>query len=363
VSEAVPASSLFAEVVGQEHAVAALRAAATQPVHAYLLRGAAGSGALAAAHAFAAALLCPDGGCGVCVTCGAAQAGSDPDLHVIHRRGASLSVEDVQRMVALAQRRPLQAARQVVIVTDVHLAAASAPALLKTLEEPPGATVFVLLADDITPELATVASRCVQIPFPPVPRAVMVDWLTGRGVAPAIAAVVADSSGGNPDRARVMVEDPDVAERAALWSSVPDQLTGTGVVAAELVRGLLASAERAVEPLRLEHAHELERLTEEAAAFGEKTLPGRKEIMDRHQREERRWRTDALRAGLGALARAYRDRMVTQAAGAGAMADTHAQAAAEAVSLITGVAQALPRNPQEALLLQSLLVRLGALSV
>ena len=61
--------------------------------------------------------------------------------------------------------------------------------------------------------------------------------------------MVADTSGGNPERARVMIEDPDVAARAALWSSVPDQLNGTGVVAAELARGLLASADRAVEPL------------------------------------------------------------------------------------------------------------------
>jgi hypothetical protein len=118
-----------------------------------------------------------------------------------------------------------------------------------------------------------------------------------------------------------------------------------------------------VEPLRSEHARELERLTEEATEFGEKTLPGRKEIMDRHQREERRWRTDALRGGLGALARAYRDRMVAQATASGATADAHAHAAAEAVTLITDVARALPRNPQESLLLQSLLVRLGALSV
>ena len=91
-------------------------------------------------------------------------------------------------------------------------------------------------------------------------------------------------------------------------------------------------------------------------------MPGRKEITDRHQREERRWRTDALRAGLGALARAYRDRMTAQAIGGGAGAGVHAQAAAEAVRLITEAAQALPRNPQESLLLQSLLVRLGALS-
>jgi len=357
-----PAADLFAEVVGQGQAVAALRAAAARPVHAYLLRGAAGNGGLIAAHAFAAALLCPDGGCGSCRTCRAARAGSDPDLHVIHRSGAMLSVDDVHRLVVLAQRRPLQAARQVVIVTDVHLGGRAAPALLKTLEEPPGATVFVLLADDIPPELATVASRCVQIPFPPVPRATMVEWLVGRGVPAEVAAVVADSSGGNPERARVMIEDPDVAARAALWTSVPDRLNDTGVVAAELARGLLASAERATEPLRAEHTRELERLTEEAADFGEKGLPGRKEITDRHQREERRWRTDALRAGLGALARAYRDRMTAQAIGGGAGAGVHAQAAAEAVRLITEAAQALPRNPQESLLLQSLLVRLGALS-
>jgi DNA polymerase-3 subunit delta' len=359
----LPAAELFADVVGQAEAIADLRAAAPRPVHAYLLRGAAGNGGLVAAHAFAASLLCPDGGCGICRTCRAALSGSDPDLHVIHRTGAMVSVPDVQRLVALAQRRPLQASRQVVIVTDVHLAARAAPALLKTLEEPPGATVFVLLADDVPPELATIASRCVQVSFPPVPRVTMVDWLLGRGVDPAVAAVVADSSGGNPERARVMIDDPEVAARAELWSSVPDQLNDTGVVAAELARTLLASAERAVEPLRAEHVHELERLTEEAAEFGEKVLPGRKEITERYQREERRWRTDALRAGLGALARAYRDRMTSQAVGGDAGAGVHAQAAAEAVKLITEVAQALPRNPQESLLLQSLLVRLGALSV
>jgi DNA polymerase-3 subunit delta' len=357
-----PAPTLFEGVVGQEAAVAALRAAATRPVHSYLLVGAAGNGGLVAAHAFAASLLCPDGGCGECRTCRAALAGSDPDLHVIHRSGATLSVDDAHRLVMLAQRRPLQAARQVVIVTDVHLGGRAAPALLKTLEEPPGATVFIMLADEIGPDLATVASRCVQIPFPPVPRTVMLQWLEGRGVVGEVAAVVADSSGGNPERARIMIEDPEVGERARLWSSVPDQLTGTGVVAAELVRGLIASAERAVEPLRTEHARELERLTQEAAEFGEKTLPGRKEITERYQREERRWRTDALRAGLGALARAYRERMTTQAVGSDVSAGVHAQAAAEAVALITDAARALPRNPQESLLLQSLLVRLGALA-
>jgi len=356
------AAELFGDVVGQEAAVAALRAAAGAPVHAYLLRGAPGNGAMSAARAFAAALLCPDGGCGGCRTCRSALAGSHPDLHIVTRSGATLSVDDVHRAVQVAQRRPLEAARQVVILTDVHLGARAAPALLKTLEEPPGSTVFVLLADELPPELATVASRCVQVPFPPVARDVLVRWLVGRGVTSDVATVVADSSGGNLERARVMIEDPEVAVRAALWSSVPERLNGTGVVAAELVRSLLASAERAVEPLRADHAREIERLTEEAAAYGEKALPGRKEITERHQREERRWRTDALRAGLGALARAYRDQMAIEAAGTGAGAGVHAKAAAEAVRLITEAARALPRNPQETVLLQSLLVRLGSLS-
>jgi DNA polymerase III subunit delta' len=361
MTDGLPVAALFDDVVGQESAVAALRAAAQQPVHAYLFRGPAGNGGLAAAHAFAAALLCPNGGCGQCQTCRGALAGSDPDLHVVHRSGANLSVDDMRRMVALAQRRPLQASRQVVLVTDVHLGGRAAPALLKTLEEPPGATVFVLLADDISPDLATVASRCVEIPFPPVPRATLVQWLISRGASAEAAAVVADSSGGNPARARVMVDDPEVAERAALWSSVPDRLTGSGEVAAQLARQLLESAERAVEPLRAEHVRQLERLTEEAEELGERGLPGRKEITDHHQREERRWRADALRAGLGALSRAYRDRLVQQTRGGGS-GDLQSKADAEAVSLITEVARTLPRNPNESLLLQSLLVRLGSLS-
>jgi DNA polymerase-3 subunit delta' len=364
VSPDRPVAGLFAGVVGQEAAVAELRAAAASPVHAYLFRGPVGHGGLAAAHGFAAALLCAEGGCGECATCRGALAGSDPDLHVIRRHGATLSVDDARDAVALAHRRPLQSARQVVVVLDLHLAPLSAPALLKTLEEPPGETVFVLLADEVTRDMATVASRCVEVMFPPVPRATLVQWLTDIGVAPDMAAVVADSSGGNPGRARVMVDDPDVAARAALWASVPTELTGSGVSAAALARQVLESAERAVEPLKAEHARQLERLTSEAEVMGERGLPGRKEILDQHAREERRWRADALRAGLGALARVYGGRVVRAGAGPGGIpvGDPGVRAAAEAVSLITEATRALPRNANEALLLQSLFVRLGALA-
>ena len=96
--------------------------------------------------------------------------------------------------------------------------------------------------------------------------------------------------------------------------------------------------------------------------MGERALPGRKEIVDQYQREERRFRTDALRAGLGVLARTYRNQVTAAATGAVPVGDQDVRSAATAVGLITEVAQALPRNPNEALLLQSLFVRLAALA-
>jgi len=265
--------------------------------------------------------------------------------------------------VLQAHRRPLAAARQVIVVLDMHLVLDRAPVLLKTLEEPPGETVFVLLADEITPELVTVASRSVEVPFPAVARDEIVRWLIDSGAPADMAAVVADSSGGNPERARIMVDDPDVAARVALWASVPDQLSSAGLSAATLARRVMESADRAVEPLRAAHERELESLTSAAKEMGERALPGRKEIVEHYQRDERRFRTDALRAGLGVLARTYRGRVVHAAASRTVPAsDQDVLGATAAVGLITEVVQALPRNPNEALLLQSLFVRLAALA-
>ena len=95
-----------------------------------------------------------------------------------------------------------------------------------------------------------------------------------------MAAVVADSSGGNPERARVMVDDPDVAARVALWTSVPEELSVAGMTAAGMTRRVLESADRAVEPFRAAHAREIESLTAAAKEMGERGLPGRKEIVD-----------------------------------------------------------------------------------
>jgi len=338
--------------------VAALRHAARQPVHAYLFLGANGSGVRPAASAFGAALLCPDGGCGECNTCRRALAGSHPDVVVVERTGAALAVDEARRIALLAQRKPFEASRQVLVVTDVHLAIRSAPALLKTLEEPPPGTVFVVLCEVVPPELVTVASRCVEVRFPPVPPAVIAEWLVSRGVDPERARIVADGAGGEVDRARLLAEDDGYVERHELWRSVPDRLNGEGAVAATLASELLAAAESAVSPLREQHAGELGVLAAESESLGERSVPGRRDLIDRHHREERRWRTDEIRAGLGVLARAYRDRL-TRAVSSGRPDEREVERCKRATDAITAAALSFERNPNESLMLESLLLRLG----
>ena len=220
----------------------------------------------------------------------------------------------------------------------------------------------MLLAEDVPLELVTVASRCVEVTFPPVPKAAMVDWLVGRGVERDRSELIAEGAGGDLDRARLLAEDSGYAARLALWRSVPATLDGHGATAGALARALLESADSALEPLRAGHAEELRRLADEAEAMGERGLPGRKEITDRQHREERRWRTDEIRAGLGVLARAYRDRLADAVASPteGRLID-EVRGFDAAIGLITETNGNLQRNPNETLLLEALLVRLGQL--
>ncbi len=363
--EDLPAVELFAAVVGQPRAVAQLRAAARRPVHAYLFTGQPGSGKRDAARAFAAALLCPMGGCGACNSCRRALAGSHPDLIVVERSGASLEMDEARTITARAQRRPLESDRQVLVVGDVHLAERAAPALLKTVEEPPAPTVFVLLADAVPPGLVTIASRCVEIRFDPVPDAVLAEWLAGRGIDEALARSVVRASGGRLDRARLLADDLGFAAREREWQSVVSRLDGSGAAAAEVASELLGWTDEALAPLRERQARELADLAEQADASGARGVPGRKQIEERHRREERRWRTDDLRFGLAALAAVYRDRLVAVTSDAGRL--TSGDAAEEKrlaghVDAIGAAIAALGRNANESLLLDALLVELSGLA-
>jgi DNA polymerase-3 subunit delta' len=352
-------SGLFSEIPGQERAVTVLKEAVVNPVHAYLLLGPQGSGAKNAARDFAAALLCPDGGCGSCSTCQRVLSGVHPDLTIAEREGPSYRVDDIRRITSISQRRPLEASRTVVVIPDANLMASAAPAMLKTLEEPPVSTVFVLVADDLPRDMITIRSRCAVVSFDQLSTATISDWLVKSGLPSETANALAEGAAGDADRALLLAQDTGFAQRLDLWKRVPDLLDGTGSTAIELAIELNGSLGEAIEPLVAAHKAELSMLEEQAKSLGERGLPGRKEILDRFKREEKRYQTTELLAGLAVLARRYRDRMVTAERLDGEDSATTIRSSAAAIDEISMVAQSLRRNPRLPLVLERLFLELS----
>ncbi len=350
----------FDEVVGQEAALKTLRQALVNPVHAYLLLGSEGAGKELAAQAFAAALVCSEGGCGHCRNCTLAASHQHPDIVETSRSGAMVSVDDLRALAAISQRKPLEAARQVLIVQDVHLATKSAPALLKTLEEPPSSTIFVLLADDLPPELVTIASRCVEVQFPPLSTKTIAAALAGNGCDPETARSIARASSGNLERALLLAKDPAFASRVAMWTAIPAQLGGGGHEISQLVADLLGATEASVQPMKERNAADLAEREAESQAMGERALPGRKDLTDRYQRIERRYRSDELRAGLGQLQRTYAD-LLADAVSSGSNQADAARRCGASIDAITEFFGTLRHNPNESLALQALFLKLTAL--
>ncbi len=349
-------SDAFAAVVGQAQALRSLRAAARAPVHAYLLVGPAGAGARVAAEGLAAALLCSDGGCGSCRDCRLGLAGQHPDIVSFVPSGASLSVEQVEEVIRVAVRSPIEGTRKVLLLHDLHRIAANVgPKLLKTVEEPPPSTVFVIVADHVPRELVTVASRCVRIDLPPLPVADVEAALVAGGASPSAAEVVAAAAMGDVDRARLLLTDEGLGTRRASWAGVPTRLDGTGAAVAALVAELLDQVERAAGPLQAAQDAELVALEERVSTYGERGA-GRKQLTDEHKRQLRRHRTAELRFGLATLAGRYRDELATGGDRGRAAGCVHAVAAVDAAS------EALTRNPNEPLLLQALLLELAPLA-
>jgi DNA polymerase-3 subunit delta' len=357
-------ASPFADVVGQDAAIAALEAASRRPVHAYLLVGPPGTGKRAAAVAFAACLLCTRGGDGSCDICRRVRSGVHPDVVTIERQGPFITIDMAREIAGAAARSPVEGDRKVLLLTDFQLVREAGPALLKTIEEPPPSTVFVITAEFVPPELVTIASRCVVIEFAPLSLETVAAALRAEGVEASLALESAAAADGRLDRARMLAHDPEFVVRRRTWQEVPGRLDGTGTTAVAIAAELVALLERSVAPLRDRQATEvaalearLSRANEVKGRSGGRRQPktGAKELEDRHRREVRRQRTDELKAGLAVLAGAYRDRLAT---GGPTVATADA---IEAVRLIQDLYANLAYNPNELLQLQALLVRLGRL--
>jgi DNA polymerase III subunit delta' len=311
-----------------------------------------GSGKRALALAFAAALL-SEGRADDEVARHAelALAGSHPDLTVVEREGASISADQLDEIVATSVRSSMEGGRRVLVLDEFHLVGSGAPKLLKSIEEPPAGTVFIVLADDVPAELITIASRCVRIDLGAVSADAIAERLGAEGVDPVRAADAAASANGDLGRARLLATDERLALRRDAWWSVPDRLDGTGSTTMEVVDSLLGMIEDAMAPLVAVQQVEVDELAAVIKARGERGS-GRKQLEDKHKRQARRHRTDEIRFGLGVLSRRYRDDMLSAA---------RPEICIGAIDAIAGLATELVRNPNQRLQLAALFGDLGRL--
>jgi len=341
-------SSVWDDVVGQKVAVEQLDAAAEHgPVHAYLFVGPPGSTKYEAARAFAARVI-SRGHESEQRDARLALRGEHPDVREVRRTGPSISADQAREIVRVSSLAPTEGDRKVLILDEFHLLRPEGAALmLKTIEEPPASTMFIICADFVPHELITISSRCARIDFRAIADGVIAARLLTEGVGPVEAQAASKAALGDLDRARLLANDPGVAERRTAFIQAPTRLDGTGTIALGLAAELLTMIDQAAEPLKKRQESDAEELTARIKEFGERGS-GKKQLEDLHKRELRRQRTDELRAGLSTMASTYRDALTKGTA-------TDIDGCAGAVHRIHGALESLERNPNERLLLENLL--------
>ncbi|WP_407596321.1 DNA polymerase III subunit delta' [Pseudomonas aeruginosa] len=155
-----------------------------QHAHAYLLYGPAGIGKRALAEHWAAQLLCQRpvaaGACGECKACQLLAAGTHPDYFVLEPEEAEkpIRVDQVRDLVGFVVQTAQLGGRKVVLLEPAEaMNVNAANALLKSLEEPSGDTVLLLISHQPSRLLPTIKSRCVQQACPLPGAAASLEWL------------------------------------------------------------------------------------------------------------------------------------------------------------------------------------------
>lgn len=215
----------LADILGQERVVDALRRsiAANRVAHAYLFEGPNGCGRRTTALALVQALFCaaPVAGdaCGACPSCRKLAAGHHPDLHLLEPLPdkRDIVIDQVRELQQVLSLRPYEASRKACLIHPAErMTVGAANSLLKTLEEPPGHAVIILLASQSDLLLPTVRSRCQHLRFSPLDDQTVAAVLKAHGMDLELAAKLAPLAEGSLERAQDIDLEEDARRRSAL---------------------------------------------------------------------------------------------------------------------------------------------------
>lgn len=318
--------SIWDRVIGQDTSVGLLRGAIERPSHAYLLTGAPGVGVELVARCFAAALVCADGGCGVCGTCDRVLRSRHPDVVEVEPEGTFLVVEQVEEIAHEVFASPYEAQRRVIVVHEAErMHEAAANKMLKLLEEPPPRTALVLVTSSPDELLDTVRSRCQQVTLGAMSAAdvrlavARASDDKGEGVGNEDGVEIGDGdldlavglSGGRVDRALRFCSDLGVLRVAVLDALA--LLDGSGATVMASANEIEAAVQRALEALEAEQEAERSVLNEELAQaeYPDRVVRSMRSALERRQtRLTRRARVDLLTEVVVSIETLLRDALV-----------------------------------------------------
>ena len=218
------ATSVFDNLIDQEHVISILQEAVSaasdstnqsqEMTHAWLFTGPPGSGRSNAALAFAAALVCRNGGCNDCTDCNTATTGSHADVELIKTEGLSIKIDEVRDLITRASWSPAVGNYRVVVIEDAdRLTESAANALLKAIEEPGLRTVWLLCAPSSTDVLPTIRSRTRSLVLRTPSIAAVAKLLEKEKFSPAMADFAARVSQGHIGRARHLAKSEEARTR------------------------------------------------------------------------------------------------------------------------------------------------------